>query len=150
MTESYFFIHNFFIASFRLSPKLPRHTCGPFAALEADSVIFLRRSLLSWRWWQLVLPKLGYLSTRIHGVTPQETMILIYLVFKEYDLFPDKSGTRQSVCRDCRTVQNPLVTVEWADIRHWYVHFCVASPYKLKHSMSLTLPHCVLCRILRE
>jgi hypothetical protein len=32
MMESYFFLPQFFLASFRPSPKLPRHTCGPFAS----------------------------------------------------------------------------------------------------------------------
>jgi hypothetical protein len=32
MLESYFFIPQIFLASFRPSPKLPLHTCGPFAS----------------------------------------------------------------------------------------------------------------------
>jgi hypothetical protein len=32
MMESYFLLPNFFLASFRPSPKLPRHTFGPFAS----------------------------------------------------------------------------------------------------------------------
>jgi hypothetical protein len=49
MMESYFFIPQFFLASFRPSPKLPRHTCGPFASHQCAAAHRLKIAALTER-----------------------------------------------------------------------------------------------------
>jgi hypothetical protein len=54
-----FFIAQFFLASFRPSPKLPRHTCGPFASHQCAEAHRLKIDAMKtygeWRYISTIL-----------------------------------------------------------------------------------------------